>query len=366
MESRLDIAGGWTRKRAAVRRHPTARRVILAWRRLTEGGKTPLPTLVACSGGSDSTALAVMLAAVSGEVVLGHVVHDLRDRGEALADRDAVRELAGRLGVAFAEAAVAVRREGGNAEGAARRLRYRALAEMARAHGCGFVATAHHADDQLESMLMALVRGAGARGLSGITPSRRLAGGVTLVRPMLSVTRAEAEALCDGFGFSWQTDATNFETGRLRAALRARVLPVLEELRPGAAARAARGAGLVRGAAGLLAREGARVAACGAWSAESVVWERSTLRRVEPVVLGEALRASFARLTGGAGLDRLSGARLEAMVRAVRSGSGEPKRFVIGSVEMEVGRVFVRLGLTHEAEGSGVEASRDGANEPRA
>ncbi len=321
--------------------------------------------MVACSGGADSTALACALAAATDRLVIAHVVHDLRPRRAALRDRDAVRDLADRLGVPCVEAEITPRAKGGNAEGAARGMRYDALGRLAREHGCGFIATAHHADDQLESMLMALIRGAGPRGLQGVAVSRRLPGGLTLIRPALGVTRAQTRSLCVRLGHAWREDRSNADTRRLRAALRRDVLPVLERLRPGAALRAARTAALLRDASRLMDSAGARLlrraglpfalkspsrkhphrpdAEAGD---EVFTLSRDVLRAAPGAVLGTALRLAFSRLTGGVGLDRLGARRLDPVVDAVGSDSTPPRRFewplgvrvVVGAAEVTIAR----------------------------
>ena len=247
------------------RRDADVAAIVRAWRRQTtlrkrdgkeaQGGRT----LVGCSGGADSVALLLALAAATDRLVVGHVVHDLRPREEALADREFVRDLAERLGLEFAEAEVGVkakRKERGakggsgtrNVEALARRARYAALMEMAGERGIRFVAVAHHADDQLETVVMSLLRGSGPAGLSGM-PERRVLGWpdelrVWLVRPMLGavirggITREVCRRMCERAGIAWREDATNADTSRLRSAVRHRVVPVLKEIRPSAAERA--------------------------------------------------------------------------------------------------------------------------------
>ncbi len=221
----------------AVQRDAAARAVLRRWRELTGGSGTRDPdrrTLVACSGGADSTALVLALA--DSQPLVGHVVHDLRDRAETSAERDRVASLAAGLGLGFIETAVAVRALPGNAEANARRARYRALEALASRAGCPFVATAHHAGDQLETMLMAMLRGAGIGGLAGMPASRALGRrGVLLVRPMLGIGRADAERLCTLAGVGWATDPTNADISRFRAALRHGPLRALEAMRPGGA-----------------------------------------------------------------------------------------------------------------------------------
>src|SRR5262249_13089156 len=151
------------------RTDPTVRAITRSWRSLTggtsRGHDRARRTLIACSGGGDSCGLALALAAAISNpadlLVIAHLVHDMRPESEPLAHRDAPRDLASALGLPFVERSIRVKTAGGNAEAVARRLRYQALAQLASEHGCPFIATAHHAQDQLETMLMALIRGSG-------------------------------------------------------------------------------------------------------------------------------------------------------------------------------------------------------------
>src|SRR5262245_14043976 len=130
----------------ALRRDPAIRRIIRAWRELT-GGKdvrdAKRRTLIACSGGADSRALALALAAASNNLIVGHVVHDVRPESESLTDRDAARDVAHFTGLDFRDRSIQVRSLAGNTEANARRLRYAALLDLAREHACIAVATAH-------------------------------------------------------------------------------------------------------------------------------------------------------------------------------------------------------------------------------
>lgn len=336
-----------------MKKDPAVRAIIAEWRRLTtaRGGArrgAGEAVLVACSGGADSSSLAIALSAAGGReparVVLAHIVHDLRPRAEALADRDATRKLAGLLGLEFVEAEVHVRRGAArraNAEGAARAARYAALAELAKREGLGFIATAHHADDQLETVLMALMRGAGPRGLAGVAESRPLASGVRVIRPMLAagVSRGDAERICRDFGWEWREDATNTDQSRLRAAVRLQVIPVIKSIRPRAASRACAMARLmhdverlVRGGAARLWARRESEAATG-----SARWNRPALRRVSAAVLGELVRGSARQLDGpSARADRLGQSALGPVVRAIKDDSTEPRRFTIGGIEVDV------------------------------
>ncbi len=225
--------------------HPFVRAAIASWRALTEGPRrrdTDRGTLLACSAGADSTALAVALTRANAPFTLAHIRHDLRTADETAADRDRVRDLAKRLDRPFVEASVAVAKTPGNAEANARHARYDALANLAFEAGLPFVATAHHADDQLETVLIRLLRGSGPRGLAGIRPTRPLAHERMLIRPMLALDPEDARAMLRDHAIAWNEDRTNRDLTRTRAALRARVLPMLKELRPTAPASAARSA----------------------------------------------------------------------------------------------------------------------------
>jgi tRNA(Ile)-lysidine synthase len=183
--------------------------------------------LVAASAGIDSTVLAHgvhALAHLRIRLVLGHVHHGLRGAA-ADADEAFVRSLALGLGVPALTRAVAPRRlrEGGSSRArptlqeAARRLRYDALAEMAEAAQAERIVTAHTLDDQAETVLLRLLRGAGPSGLGGI-PERSPDGFV--VRPLLGTSRAEIERFAESRGLLWREDASNRDPAYARARLR--------------------------------------------------------------------------------------------------------------------------------------------------
>ena len=190
--------------------------------------------LAAVSGGLDSTVLADALVSWAGSlrspalrVAIGHVHHGLRG-AEADGDQDAVAALAERLGVPFAAERVAPHalREGTPSRArptlqeAARTLRYAALDRIAVHLGAERIATAHHADDQAETVLLRLFRGTGPDGLGGI-PERSRDG--RIVRPLLRLTRADLERYAAARSLSWRDDSSNaspdYARNRLRAAL---------------------------------------------------------------------------------------------------------------------------------------------------
>lgn len=328
---------------------PRIRRVLAEWRRLT-GGRgvrdADRSTLVACSGGADSSALAIALAAAPARIVLAHVVHDLRPEVEALADRDAAATLADRLGLEFVEGHAAVRAIGGNLEARARELRYHELERLAHAAGLPLVATGHHADDQLETLLMRLVRGAGPTGMGGIAPRRRL-GTLTLVRPMLGLARAEAEGVCDAAGWAWRTDETNRDISRTRAAIRHEVVPALKRIAPAAGERAGATADACREAGRAIDHIAARCDRLSRVAARTgmIEWDRDRLRRLPGAVLGALIRREIIGAAGG-GADRLPRRTVRRLVAAIRDDSGQARRFDLRGVVVKLTRDRVRLELS--------------------
>jgi tRNA(Ile)-lysidine synthase len=190
--------------------------------------------LIAVSGGRDSVALLHALhAAGHRRLVVCHLNHHLRGRASA-GDAAFVRKLAARLGLICECAAADVKREavqsGESLETAGRAARHRFFAECARRHRCRTVLLAHHADDQAETVLFHLLRGAsGLRGMAEETelrvPGHRLS--LTALRPLLRVPRAEIDAWLTEHGLTFRDDATNAGTQPVRNKIRHQLLPAL-------------------------------------------------------------------------------------------------------------------------------------------
>ena len=189
--------------------------------------------LCAVSGGRDSVCLLHYLAAIAPQrgftVAAGHLNHQMRP--EARRDEDFVRELCRTLGVAFYTEAAPVyetaARWGLGVEETGRRLRYEFLFRTADAIGADRIATAHHAQDQAETVLLNLLRGTGPEGLGGIPPVRG-----RIVRPLLQTSRAEIEDYLQENGLSHVEDSTNEDTHYARNRLRRELWPRLETINP--------------------------------------------------------------------------------------------------------------------------------------
>jgi tRNA(Ile)-lysidine synthase len=193
--------------------------------------------LVACSGGVDSVALAHALhrlrESLDLKLALGHVHHGLRG-AEADADAARVRELGAKYGMLVLVSRVNPHesRAGHSSrtrptlQEAARRARYAALEAQAVRAGAELVSTAHNLDDQAETVLLRLFRGAGPDSLAGIpeaSPDGRI------VRPLLGVGRSEITRFARAEGLEWNEDATNLDTNYARNRLRRDWLPGLTE-----------------------------------------------------------------------------------------------------------------------------------------
>jgi tRNA(Ile)-lysidine synthase len=215
--------------------------------------RTSAEFCVAYSGGLDSTVLLQALARAIADrphyrMRAAHVDHQLHP------DSPRWREQCGRvaqsLKVEFVPLVVNVTASDEmGVEAAAREARYAALREILKPNEV--LLTAHHADDQLETMLMALMRGAGLRGLSGV-PSVQIFGGGWLARPLLEFGRAELEEWARSERLPWLDDPANENPGFDRNFLRQRVLPALRERWPAAAHSATRSTAHLREAGRLL------------------------------------------------------------------------------------------------------------------
>ena len=187
--------------------------------------------LAALSGGADSVALLHLLAqrreADALRITAAHFNHQIR--GEA-ADADAAfcRDLCFRLGIELIEGSADIpaiaQARGTGIETTAREERYRFLYAAQEACGADYIALAHHLDDQAETVLMHLLRGAGPEGVCGM---RRISG--RLYRPLLDLPKQELTAYLQSENISWREDATNAVCDTPRNALRLNVLPAIEK-----------------------------------------------------------------------------------------------------------------------------------------
>lgn len=203
--------------------------------------------LCAVSGGRDSMALLHFLKTLSLRegfaLYAAHYNHHLRPT--AGRDENLVRQYCRQREIPLkcggGDVAAWARQQGASLEDAARTLRYRFLEKTADAVGAERIATAHHVQDNAETVLLHLLRGSGLRGLGGIPPVRG-----RIVRPFLETDRRDIDAYVAREGIPYAEDETNADTAYTRNRLRREILPLLEEASPGCTGRIAAAAGLLR------------------------------------------------------------------------------------------------------------------------
>lgn len=253
--------------------------------------KPGLRIAVGLSGGADSVALVRALADRSAELGLvvhaAHLHHGLRGE-EADGDLAFARDLAASLGLPFHEARVDVAKEAEadpsrnkaaeTIEEAARRVRYAWFRQLLASGELDAVATAHTLDDQAETVLAKLLRGAWTEGLAGISPKLESPEGGPILRPLLKTTRAEIEAYLESLGQQWREDSSNRHLTFTRNRIRHELLPLLTEWNP---------------------RLREHLAQMAVLAADEEAWWRAELARVAPQILlhGRAVRGG-GRATG--------------------------------------------------------------------
>ena len=199
--------------------------------------------LVACSGGADSVGLAAVLTAIakpmSLTLTIAHVNHGIR--GSAWQDEAVALRVAAALNLPLKTAALKTARRD---EATLRDARYDALTRIAADCGATVIATGHNAEDQTETVLMALFRGTGPQGLAGMPGRRNLAPGLSLARPLLRIDRAQIRAYVQSAGLPYAVDPTNADPALRRNAVR-EALAALRPLFPGLDGAVARAAQVV-------------------------------------------------------------------------------------------------------------------------
>jgi len=323
--------------------------------------------LVAVSGGADSTALLLGLHRLAPEfgyaLAAAHLHHGLRD-ADADEDLALVTRLCQRLGVPLEstrwDTRALMRRRGLSGHDGLRRLRREFLERAAHHAGAATIATGHTAGDQLETLILRLVRGAGLRGMGAMSARRG-----KWVRPLLDATRDALEADLRSAGLCWREDPSNADPVYRRSRARHEVVPALlraagsdpadARARGALERRVARGLAEIRGARRLIERRAAGLLlesrAAGQMKAGSVALDCRRLRPY-PLALRQAvLRLAWAECGPGSGLTRAHLEILDRMTFSPHAGR---------QMDLPAGRVGQRKGhLLHiQPQPAGIEGVR--------
>ena len=308
------------------------------------------------SGGADSTALALLLSSLrtmlSLTLHIAHFNHRLRGREEAKADGDFVRRLAARLSipcsVGSGDTARYADQNGLSIEDAARRLRYRFLGQVAGRTGATAVAVGHTGDDQAETVLLHLIRGAGLDGLRGMLPRATwpFGSGPDLVRPLLALSRSDTELLNRELEIVPREDPTNLAPSATRNRIRHEVMPLLREINP-----------LVDQALNRLANIAAAEVAYMESQADSI-WNRVVKRETDREIIFNArelltlvredspiavrLLVRGVRRLGGAGM-ALESVHLTSLLSSLRGDSRRWRQSLPGGLTVAAGVDYVRV-----------------------
>jgi len=300
--------------------------------------------VVGLSGGKDSVALTDALASLRRRrgfrVVAAHLDHGLRP-GSA-EDAAFCAALCERLEVPFRAGTADVRaragRERGGLEQAARRERYGYLRRVRDEEKAAAIAVAHTRDDQAETLLLRLLRGAGATGLAGMRPR---AG--DLLRPLLAVSREEVLAHLRERGLEWREDPSNADTAHRRNRVRHELIPYLEErFNPGIKATLARTASLLADeAAHVRAEAEALLAAITREEGDALVMARAALAEAPTAVARATIRQALAR---AGGLAQVGALHVERVLDLARAKAPSGRRLPLpGGREARFTREAIRL-----------------------
>lgn len=292
--------------------------------------------LVAFSGGADSVALLMLLFSVRSklgiEVAAAHLNHGIRG---AEADRDEAfcKELCEKNGISFVAGHVDVPNEckktGEGLEECARRLRYGFLEKAAVTLSCNKIATAHHADDNIETVLMHLIRGCGLNGLSGIPRKRG-----NIVRPLLAFRKKElTDALAD-IGQNFVYDSTNSEDDASRNLLRHTVLPQIYSLNPSVDAVFMRMCRSVAEDNAYLEAEAADI---------PLDADRKTLAALADPVLSRYVRRKYKSIFDGKDCPMPDNGTIRLICDAVKKESGTVRYTVAGNVTARINSLGVEF-----------------------
>lgn len=291
------------------KRRPVIERRVLQFIRENHLVSNQQKLVVAVSGGPDSVCLLRILVEFRKELAIelhvAHLNHQLRG-AESDADARYVAGLAHHLGIPATiekrEVKTYQAQQHFSLEEAAREVRYIFLTQVARSIGADKVATGHTTDDHIETILMHLIRGSGSRGLRGLLPSSQWQSSgesLTIIRPLLSVSRQETATYCYQHRLKPHTDTSNMSLSPLRNRIRLQLLPLLQSYNPQIVAALLRTARTVGDDLAFLETEGARI-----WGEivqkreNTIILDRERFLGLPPSLKRHLLRMSLEELLG--------------------------------------------------------------------
>ncbi|HKP44986.1 MAG TPA: tRNA lysidine(34) synthetase TilS [Pyrinomonadaceae bacterium] len=327
-----------------------ARNLRRVWREmdLPKNGET---VVVAVSGGADSTALLLALDELLGnkklalKIVVAHLNHGLRKTSGA--DAGWVKKLANELGHEVVVGKAQLSKTNGNLEQWARTKRYDFLLRTAKTKKASLVLTAHTLDDQAETVLLRLMRGSAAEGLSGTLPIRPIKAGsnVKLARPLLSwARRSETEEFCRQYGIDFRVDEMNNNEKFTRVKVRNQLLPLMQSINNNIVETLSRTAALLSEDAVALSGQAFELLrlAAGANNGETKLGslDVKVMSQAPAAVRRRALREWLGSARGG--LNRLERSHLMAVERLL-TGRGGSVIELPGGLRVTRNRSFLRL-----------------------
>lgn len=316
------------------------------------------PLVVAVSGGPDSVCLLHVLRSLRGELGFtlhaAHMDHGLRGE-ESMGDAQYVLDLCHKLGVPVTieqRDVEAYRREHRlTLEEAAREVRYTFFAEVAAELGSRHVAVGHTLDDHVETVLLHIIRGTGTRGLAGLQAVRQAQIAnrpVTIIRPLLTCTRAETAAYCGRHHLHPRTDSSNLSTEPLRNRVRLLLLPALKTYNPAIVEALARTARIAADDSAYLeaatTRQWRRVARA---EDKATVLDRERLARLAPALQRSVLRRAVEERAGT--LKDIEARHIEEMMALLQKPAGRAIHLPYG-LTFAAGYDSFRLGRQAEAD----------------
>lgn len=273
---------------------------------------------VALSGGVDSVAMLFCLSLTKATLKPVFVYHHMRSRREEDLSFNAAKQAAEKCGLSI----ISCNENGmiAESEESARNIRYQCLATLSEG---GTIATAHHADDQLETMLMRLCRGSGIQGLSAIPASSRLPikseHNCRVIRPMLRLCKDDCLDIVVANNLPFYEDHTNTDLKITRNRIRHEVIPTLKSLYPNAAVHASEAAFKLRDIAQVVNARIDIIRSMEVPTNDGMHIETSKLREETDSAIGAYFRDAAKRLNNGKKLDRVNSLMINQIINTIRT-----------------------------------------------